>query len=170
MPNKTDSPLDFDEVVEHQPEEPDSQRGSLLEILAITLIVIGFILKNKDVEFASQFIIIGWSLSAFLYLIFSWYMFKVGPYAKYEMVLSISCGLAFVIGILGMLFVFEYWDGGAELMTIGLLTGAALFLMTIILFVININKARAAAFYRNLLARLLIFCVILVRLHPDLPF
>ncbi len=169
MPDQSNSPLDIDEVVSRRSEKPDSIRGSLLELLAIGLIVTGFILKNKDAEIASQFIIIGWSLSALLYLMFSWLMFRVKDYQKYEVILSVLCGLTFVIGILGMLFVVEYWEGGPELMTVGLYSGAVLFVITIILFIINIRQNRAAAFYRNLLARLLIFCVILIRLHPEMP-
>lgn len=168
---KSNSPLDIDEVVPPRKEEKkDADRGSLLELIPLSLIVIGFYLRNNYAEVASQFIIIGWSISAFLYLLFSWYMFKVQTYKRYEVVLSVLCGISFVFGIFGLIFVFESWDGGSRLLDIALVSGACLFVISFVLFVLNISKSRTSNFYRNLLARLLIFCVIILRLHPGLPF
>jgi hypothetical protein len=48
--------------------------------------------------------------------------------------------------------------------------GVCLFVICFVLFVINIRISRTSDFYRNLLVRLLIFSVIILRLHPDLPF
>ncbi len=168
---KRNSPLDIDEVVAPEKEKrKENQNGSLLELVPLSLIVIGFYLRNNDSEYASQFIIIGWSISAFLYLLFSWYMFSVKPYKRYEVVLSVMSGVAFVAGIFGLILVFESFSGGSELLNVALFLGAALFVISFILFVVNITKSRTSEFYRNLLARLLIFCVIILRMHPDLPF
>lgn len=167
---KKNSPLDIDEVVLPEKETQKDPKGSLLELIPLSLIVIGFYLRNNDYEIASQFIIVGWSISAFLYLIFSWYMFRVQSYERYEIVLSILAGISFVCGIIGLIFVFEDWYGGAELLNIALFSGAGLFVISFILFVINIQRSRSSDYYRNLLARLLIFCVIILRLHPGLPF
>ena len=169
--SKSNSPLDIDEVVvKEKDKKKDVNRGSLLELIPLSLIVIGFYLRNNDYESASQFIIIGWSFSAFLYLLFSWYMFKVQDYKTYEVILSILSGISFVCGIVGLIFIFEAWSGGESLLTVALYSGAALFVTSFILFVINVRESRTSEFYRNLLARLLIFCVIILRLHPDLPF
>ena len=168
---KSNSPLDIDEVVVPEKEsKKEFNRGSLLELIPLSLIVIGFYLRNNDIEFASQFIIIGWSISAFLYLLFSWYMFSVQPYKRYEVMLSVLSGISFVSGIFGLIFVFEAWAGGSELLTYALFSGACLFVISFIFFVLNITKSRTSEFYRNLLARLLIFCVIVIKMHPDLPF
>lgn len=169
---KNQSPLDIEEVVEPKKEgNKEFNRGSLLELIPLSLIVIGFYMRNNDVEIASKFIIIGWSISAFLYLLFSWYMFKVQTYnERYEVVLSVLCGISFVFGIVGLILVFESRNGGSQLLTIALLSGVCLFVITFILFVLNITKSRTSEFYRNLIARLLIFCVIILRMHPDLPF
>lgn len=169
---KSNTPLDIDEVV--TPEEESNKRpfnrGSLLELIPLTLIVIGFYLRNNYAEVAFQFIVVGWGLSAFLYLFFSWYMFKVQTYKRYEVVLSVLCGLSFVCGILGMMFTLESWYGGSQLLNVGLVSGAILFTTSFILFLLNIKESRTSEFYRNLLARLLIFCVLIIRIHPDLPF
>ncbi len=168
---KKNSPLDIDEVVsKKQNEKRESHHGWLLELIPLSLLVIGFYMRNKGMEAASQFIIIGWSFSAFLYLLFSWYMFRVETYKRHEVVLSVLCGISFVFGIGGLIFVFEGWRGANTLLNIGLYSGVVLFVASFILFVININKSRTSDFYRNLLARLLIFCVIIIRLHPGLPF
>jgi len=97
-------------------------------------------------------------------------MFRVQSYEGYEIVLSILAGISFVCGIIGLIFVFEDWYGGTELLNIALFSGAGLFVISFILFVINIQRSRSSDYYRNLLARLLIFCVIILRLHPGLPF
>jgi len=168
---KKNAPLDIDEVVSSEKEEKkEVNRGSLLELIPLSLIVLGFYLRNNDYEIASQFIIVGWSLSAFLYLLFSWYMFSIQPYKRYEVVLSVLSGITFVFGIFGLIFVFEGWKHGSELLDVALFLGVIFFVTSFILFVINIRKSRTSEFYRNLLARLLIFCVIILRLHPDLPF
>lgn len=167
---KENTPLDIDEVVVSKKETKEVNRGSLLELIPLSLIVIGFYLRNNDYESASQFIIVGWSISAFLYLLFSWYMFTIQPYKRYEIVLSVLAGIAFVFGIFGLIFTFESWSGGPEMLNVALLLGVVLFATSFILFVINIRKSRTSEFYRNILARLLIFCVIIIRLHPDLPF
>ena len=168
---KSNAPLDIDEVVD-KIEEPKKEfnRGSLLELIPLSLIVVGFYMRNNDFQMASQFIIIGWSISAFLYLLFSWYMFKVQTYKRYEVVLSVLSGISFLCGIFGLIFVFESWYGGNNLLNIALFSGALLFVICFLSFVINITRSRASEFYRNLLARLLIFCVIIIRMHPDLPF
>jgi len=168
---KSNSPLDIDEVVVPQKEEKiGANRGSLLELIPLSLIVIGFYMHNNDYEAASQFIIVGWSISAFLYLVFSWYMFSVQSYKRYEVVLSVLSGICFVAGIFGLIFVFESWNGGSELLNFALVIGACLFVISFISFVLNISRSKASEFYRNLLARLLIFCVIIIKMHPDLPF
>ena len=119
---KKNSPLDIDEVVSTEKEEKkEVNRGSLLELIPLSLIVIGFYMRNNDYENASQFIIVGWSISAFLYLLFSWYMFSVYPYKRYEVVLSVLAGITFVFGIFGLIFTFESWSGGTELLNIALL-------------------------------------------------
>ena len=168
---KSNSPLDIDEVVVSQKtEKKEVNRGSLLELIPLSLIVIGFYLHNNGSEFASEFIIIGWSISAFLYLVFSWYMFSVQSYKRYEVVLSVLAGISFVCGIIGLIFVFESWPWGSELLNFALFLGVCLFVISFISFVLNISRSKTSEFYRNLLTRLLIFCVIIIKMHPDLPF
>ncbi len=168
---KSNSPLDIDEVVVPQKDEKKgANRGSLLELIPLSLIVIGFYMHNNGYSAASQFIIVGWSISAFLYLVFSWYMFSVQTYKRYEVVLSVLSGITFVAGIFGLIFVFESWNGGSELLDFALILGVGLFVISFISFVLNLSRSKASEFYRNLLARLLIFCVIIIKMHPDLPF
>ena len=96
-PNKR--PLDFEEVVEPG-ESKNKSRSSLLELIPITLIVIGLYMRNNGIDGASAMMVIGGGLASLMYLLFSWYMFKVEQYRKSEIVLSILVGLIFPIGIL----------------------------------------------------------------------
>lgn len=162
-------PLDFEEVVEPT-ETKNSTRGSLLELIPISLIVMGLILKNRGIEGAYDMLAIAGGLASLIYLLFSWYMFKVDEYKRNEVILSILAGLIFPMGIVGLVFFYQSWAGATRLMYIALISAAVLFVLSLILFIINIKNERASVFYRNLLTRLLIFSALLVRLHPDIHF
>jgi len=168
MSNSNKKPLDFEEVVEPEVEQKRSRKGSLLELIPISLIVIGLYLKNEGKSGASEMLIIGGSLASLFYLLFSWYMFKVEEYRKGEVVLSILAGLIFPIGIIGLVAYYESWSYATDLINAALIGAATLFVLSLGLFIYNFRDERSSIFYRNLLTRLLVFAALLVRLHPDI--
>lgn len=166
MSDPSKKPLDFDEVVTPEQETKSSRKGSLLEFIPISLIIIGLYLKNQGKSGGSEMLIIGGGLASLFYLLFSWYMFKVEEYQKGEIVLSILAGLVFPIGILGLVAYYESWTYATELINAALIGAAVLFVLSLVLFIYNFRDERASVFYRNLLTRLLVFAALLVRLHP----
>jgi len=165
-PNK--QPLDFEEVSPPEEEQKPSRKGSLLELIPISLIVIGLYLRNQGMNGSSEMLIIGGALASLFYLLFSWYMFKVDEYKKGEIVLSILAGLIFPTGIIGLVGYYESWTFATPLINIALIGAAVLFVSSLVLFIYNFKNERASVFYRNLLTRLLVFAALLVRLHPDI--
>lgn len=166
MSNKR--PLDIDEVVPPQKEGKPKRKGSLLELIPISLIVIGLYLRNEGKSGASEMMILGGSLASLFYLLFSWYMFKVAEYKKMEVIVSILVGLIFPIGILGLVCYYESWEYATQLINIALISAGILFVGCLIFFIVNFRDERASIFYRNVLTRLLVFSALLVRLHPDI--
>ncbi|MFT5384421.1 MAG: hypothetical protein ACI8VT_000879 [Saprospiraceae bacterium] len=168
MSGSSKKPLDFEEVVKPAEERGSSQKGSLLELIPITLIVIGLYLNNQGKPGASTMLILGGGLASLMYLLFSWYMFKVEEYKKSEIGLSILAGLVFPVGILGLVSYYESWPYATELINAALIGAGILFVISLILFIINFRNERASVFYRNLLTRLLVFGALLARLHPEI--
>jgi len=165
MTESDKNPLDYEEE-EIQEEGSGSSKGSLLELIPIILIVIGLYLNNQGKPYGSEMLIIGGGLASLLYLLFSWYMFKVEEYKRNEIALSILVGLLFPTGILGLIFYYESWPYATELINISLIGSGILFVINLILFIINFRNERASVFYRNVLTRLLVFAALLIRLHP----
>lgn len=168
MSNPNRQPLDFEEIEPAEEEQKASRKGSLLELIPITLIVIGLYLRNEGKAGSSEMLIIGGGLASLLYLLFSWFMFKVDEYKKSEVVLSILAGLIFPTGILGLVGYYESWTFATALINVALIGAAVLFVSSLALFIYNFKNERASIFYRNLLTRLLVFAALLVRLHPDI--
>lgn len=167
MSESNKNPLDFEETIEEE-NNKSSRKGSFLELIPISLIVIGLYMKNNGIEGASTMMIIGGGLASLMYLLFSWFMFKVDEYQKKEIVLSILAGLIFPTGIIGLVAYYESWPYATQLINIALIGAAVLFVLSLILFIANFRNERASVFYRNLLTRLLVFAALLVRLHPDI--
>lgn len=168
MSESNKKPLDFDEVVEpvvKVEEDPRIHRGSMLELIPISIIVLALVLRRYEMDYSSEVMIFGGGLAALLYLLFSWYMFKINRYQKLEIGLSVLCGLVFPVGILGLVAQYEGWRSASDLLLWALYAGASLFVVALFLFLFNIRDERASVFYRNLLARLLVFCALLIRLN-----
>jgi hypothetical protein len=165
MSIKNQDPLDLEEVVSPEKEIPTSPLQRFLqnlEIIPLVILSIGLWMKYKGVAYSSEILIIGGSTSAILYIAFSWLMFRVGKYKTLEVLISIICGLAFGVGILAILFRLESWEMSEELLAIGLNGMVGLLLVSIGLFAFNLKDKRASVFYRNVIARLLIFTVLLL--------
>jgi len=165
MLEKNQTPLDYEEVI--SPEEitqltPMQKVLQMLELIPLMILAIGLWMSSQGKGNAYLLLKIGGLSSAVLYLFFSWYMFRVGKYRPLEVILSILCGLVFPIGLLGILFKVESWESNQEMMNIGMYGGLALLFVSILLFGFHLKDKRASLFYRNLIARLLIFTVLLL--------
>ena len=165
MTDKKQSPLDYDEVRPTLVENPPSKLQRWLqnlELVPLLILAVGLWMKYRGVNYSSELLIVGGTTSAFLYLGFSWVMFRVGKYFPLEIVLSILCGLAFATGIIAVLFRLESWEMSRDILNFGLWGVLGLLLVSMGLFVLHLKDKRASLFYRNLIARLLIFAVLLL--------
>jgi hypothetical protein len=165
MPENNQDPLDFEEVISPEKEIPTTPLQRFLqnlEIIPLIILSIGLGMKYKEMTFSSEALIIGGTTSAILYMAFSWVMFRVRKYQSLEVILSILCGLAFGVGILAILFRLESWEMSEEMLSIGIKGMVGLLLVSIGLFAFNLEDKRASLFYRNVIARLLIFTVLLL--------
>jgi len=163
--SKNQEPLDLEEVIPSNKEIPATPLQRFLqnlEIIPLIILAIGLGMKYKDMPYSSEALIIGGCTSAMLYFAFSWVMFRVGKYKTMEVILSILCGLAFGTGIIAILFRLESWEMSEEMLTIGIRGMLGLLFVSIGLFAFNLKDKRASTFYRNVIARLLIFTVLLL--------
>ncbi len=166
MTDKNPTPLDFEEVVSDEtteaPISPAQKRLQNFEFVPLITLAIGLFFKLQSWPYATEILIAGGTLSALLYLFFSWFMFRVGKYRPLEVILSILCGLAFSTGIFAILFRMQDWERSELLVSYGL-KGIVFFLfVSIVLFAFHLKDKRASVFYRNLISRLLIFTVLLL--------
>ncbi|MFK7771786.1 MAG: hypothetical protein AB8F94_06590 [Saprospiraceae bacterium] len=165
MSNKNQDPLDLEEVFSPEKELPITPLQRFLqnlEIIPLIILAIGLGMKYKEMAYSSEVLIIGGTTSALLYMAFSWLMFRVGKYKSLEVILSILCGLAFGVGILAILFRLESWEMSEEMLSIGITGMVGLLFVSIGLFAFHLKDKRASVFYRNVIARLLIFTVLLL--------
>lgn len=165
MTEKNQDPLDLQEVVSSEKEIPTTPLQRFLqnlEIVPLIILAIGLWMKYQDMGYSSELLIIGGTTSAVLYIAFSWLMFRVGKYKTLEVILSILCGLAFGLGIIAIIFRLESWEQSEDILNIGIQGMVGLLFVSIGLFAFNIKDKRASIFYRNVIARLLIFTVLLL--------
>jgi len=169
MSDKNKTPLDYDEVVDKEKEKatiaPAQRRFQNLEVVPLILLAIGITMRNNGFAYNTYFLFAGGFSSAILYGFFSWYMFSVDRYRTMEVILSVLCGLIFPAGILGILARYEGWKYGEELMNVAMYGGVGLIIVSIVLFIFHLKDKRASTFYRNLMARLLIFTVLILQFN-----
>ncbi len=165
----SNSPLDYEESVEQEIETLKSwtnYQGYYLELFPILVICLGLFLHFQGNSWWQETIIVGGGLAVFFYLFLSWYLFRVGTYRQMELLFSILAGLFFSMGIIGILLHLLIWRNASLFLGIGFGGSVILFCGTFISFIFHLNDDRASIFYRNLLARLMIFIAILARLYP----
>jgi len=162
------TPLDFEEVeTKSSPIREEYRNIRLLaEMLPVFIIAIGLWMKNNGWDQWKMTLTIGGFLASITYLLISLYLYKIRKYQGWEILLSILCGVLFPIGFIGVVFKVREIPFGGEIMTGALASAAVLFILSMVLFVLNLRDARAGVFYRNILARLLIFSTILLILYP----
>jgi len=159
--------LDYDEnAAQEQAAEKGRNQAYYLELLPIVIISIGLVLFYYKQDYWNEVIMLGGGLAVFFYLFLSWYLFGVGTYTKLELFFSILAGLLFSAGIIGIILHVQFWSNAPLFLQISFWGSIALFCGTMIAFIFHLSDQRASIFYRNLLARLLVFIAILARLYP----
>lgn len=159
------TPLDYEEqAVDTTSKKGKKSLAYLLEMIPIILLFIGVFLKKAGNEYWFEFLFAGGGLAALIYLLFSWYLFKVNEYRLIEVLASILTGLFFFLAFIGLYFKIASWTGGALLLNIGIYGGLGLFAISAFMYLFYLSDQRASRFYQNLLARLLVFVTILLSL------
>ena len=88
-------PLDSDDIVKQQMVKNIKQSKSLLnylEIIPIVILIAGVYLQRQSHPYWSEIILLGAGIAGFLYLFFSWFLFRVGDYRSSELTLSVLAG------------------------------------------------------------------------------
>ncbi len=155
------------EALEKSGRAANKKAGTYLEIVPLALITAALLLRYLGSEYWLEVLLGGGLLAAVLYLLFSWYLFSIEEYKIWEVVLSVVSGLVFAMGIAGLLARMKSWPGSDWLLEAGLNGGLVLCALSCGLFLFNLSNERAAIFYRNLLARLMIFIAILLSLFMN---
>lgn len=168
MVHPNQSPLDSGELKDRAVAAETSKHQRIafyLELIPISIIAIGVSLQYFGKDYGMEAIILGGGLAAFIYLFFSWYLFKVDKYKHFEVVLSIITGLLFPIGIAGLVLKMKLYAFADQMINFALYGGIGICAVSLVFLAININKERESNFYKGLLARVLILTVILLRTY-----
>ncbi len=171
MKTPEESPLDAAELEDYYLANEVDRGDTIrfyLELVPIALLVLALVLKHFEQDYWLELMVVGGLLSAFIYLFFSWFMFKVKEYHRLELILSVVSGMIFPVGILGLIGQLKGWELANDLIDNGLYAALGLCFFSIALFLFNLQDERASKFYRNLLARLLIFSGMLLQLSNNL--
>ena len=160
------SPLDLEE---DEPESDilQSHRSRVwfyMEWIPITLLSIGILLRQQG-NYLWKYLIIGGGISAALiYLLFSTVLLKAEKSSRVEMALSVISGLLLSMGIVSLIADFLFWESADSLLRITLYSGIGMVLVVGFFFLIHIRQPEYTRFYRDLLARLLIFIALIYSL------
>jgi len=159
---RSEEPLDLEQVIGQRKEKDRLVNiRFMLELIPIALLSLGIFMRYKQMLYWEYALLIGGILSAGVYLIFSRFLLKAEKQKTYEVVLSVASGIVIPLGILGVVFQTQYWDKAETMMLYSLYGCLGLVFMTILSFLYRIKNQKAARFHRSLLARLMIFSVIL---------
>jgi len=159
-------PLDYEEQMIVEKNSRKKHLLFFLEAIPILLLAIGLFLRKINSEYWQMVILAGGSLTALIYLFFSWYLFKIKEYRLLEAIISVMTGLFFSFSFFGLFFKYLSWEGANGLLTVGMSGGLSLFVVCAFMFLFYLSDERASRFYQNILARLLIFTAILFSVMP----
>ena len=160
------SPLDMEEV-EKDSNLLQSSKNRIwfyLEWIPITLISVGILLRFQGNYFWKYLIIGGGAAAAIVYLLFSTTLLKAQKSSKLEMGLSIASGMLLSLGVVSLIGQYLFWDAAEWLIRLTLYIGLGMILTVGLSFLFHIQDPRSTRFYRDLLARLLIFIALIYSL------
>lgn len=159
-----EQPLDYEKDLKVVNPEVDRLRkiGQFLEVAPILMLSVGMLMQIQELPYWRSVILLGGGISVAIYTLFSYFMFRLERYTTIEFTLGLFSAILFPIGVSGILFP-EIADR-FDFMTYCIYGCAALFSVSLLLFVVNITDPRASVFYRSLIARVMVFGAILLRL------
>jgi len=159
-----EQPLDYQKDLKAVHPEADRLRkiGQFLEVAPILILSVGMLMQTQGLPYWRSVILLGGGISVAIYTVFSYFMFQLERYTTVEFTLGLFSAILFPIGVSGLLFpeIAENFD----FMTYCIYGCAALFSVSLLLFIANITDARASIFYRSLIARVMVVGAILLRL------
>lgn len=160
----TRQPLDYPQKSNSVQPEADRLRklGNYLELAPILILCTGMLMQTQGLANWKAVILIGGGVAVVIYTIFSYYMFQLEKYTTIEFTLGLFSAVLFPLGVSGILFP-EYTQIG-DTLAYGIYGSAVLLAIGVILFIYNIADPRASIFYRSLIARVMVFGAILLRL------
>ena len=159
-------PLDMEESEEGR-EMADIRKNRIwfyLEWIPISLLSIGFLLRQQG-NYLWKYLLIGGGISAILiYLLFSSSLLQAKKNSRLEMTLSLLSGLLLSFGVLSLIGKFLFWDNAEIWLRYTLYGGFAMLTLVSFAFLFHIRQSKATNFYRDLIARLLIFIALVYNL------
>lgn len=88
-------------------------RAILLELVPILLILLSFLINNKQLK------ILGFSTTSLIYLFAGWYLFKAAKYKVWDILWATFFGLLIAVHLVGILFYSAELPGGEEMLMVG---------------------------------------------------
>jgi len=157
-------PLDYTPKKDRNEPKVDRLRtlGNYLELAPILILCGGMLMQTQGIPNWKPVILFGGGVAVVIYTIFSYYMFQLEKYTTIEFTLGLFSAVLFPLGISGIVFP-EYSQMG-DTLAYGIYGSAILLGIGMILFIYNITDPRASVFYRSLIARVMVFGAILLRL------
>ena len=167
MTDIRNAPLDEDYIQKKIDieEETGSKVRFLLELIPILLIGGAVAMRYFGNANWTYLLTAGGSLAIAIYLFFSWYVFKVSVFTKWEVVISVVSGIFFSISIGLLISKSLHWYYVDEYIPIFMFTGMGFSAVCILFMLFNIRNNRKSLFYRNILARCLVIVAILLRMY-----
>ena len=148
------------------------------EIILTIIFLLGIVYRILHWTGSGIFFVTASSALSILYLLFSWYFFKDKVTKKQNIVISIITGIMLSIGMTGILFKLQIWQGAKGLLTIGTF---GILIMWVIVFIKRNKLSDMTSYYKNMFARMTLIGSITIILyflptgqlfkiyHPDDP-
>ena len=135
-----------------------------LEWIPISLIALGVLLRQQGSDLW-QYALVGGGVAAIgIYLLFSTSLLRAQRSSRLEMTLSVVSGLLLSVGIASLVGQFYGWALADQGVRFTILGGFAMVLIVGLSFLLQIKNTQSSRFYRNLLARLLVFVALMYTL------
>lgn len=160
------SPLDMNDWMEEPASPEDTNKNAYwLELIPLILIGSSVGMRYLEMNYWREVLIAGGAIAALVYLFFSWYILQVKKIQSLEFLFSLLTGLVFPVGIACIYLQWKAWAPAETLLQFTLGATALLLGASFLLLFFNASDIRKGTFYRNLIGRLLILIVILIRIY-----
>ncbi len=160
----TQPPLDMEEPDREVAPAEQRKIWFYLEWMPISLLTIGFLLRQQGHPFWKYVLIVGGMSAVVIYLLFSQVLLHAKKNSWLQRGLSIASGLLLSVGVGSIVGQYFSWEIAEPLLRITLYGGLGLVTVVGLSFLAQIGKPENARFYRSLLARLLVFIALVYTL------